>query len=255
MDSYYAAFKTPHRSVAVSALPHDEDAGFPSVKRQRGLTALQQPTGVPDRIATDVDAVALLPPASPFTPLSSSPDVTTSRRSPSPTGGIQRGDWDDYLPQWADMTMMLGEYLEARDVATLRLVSKLWYSAGSLLVLTMHKLSCSDVAFLQGANLQPRPESMRRVERLDLRRYGAVPTPTRPSRDGPATPARLERAAWITSLVDNDAACGRLKFLALGPMVPSKMMERLLRRCGRLESLSLRGSERLKDEVGWARRG
>ena len=149
------------------------------------------------------------------------------------------------------MVLLLGEYLEAKDVATLRLVSRRWSSAAALLVRSMHKLSCDDVDFLHDALLVTEPHQLRRIERLDLRLYGSVESPMRPLKDGAAVPTREQRRAWVSAFVHSDVSCARLRALAVGPTVPAPWVERLLKQCTKLEALSMRGcdSVRLRNQV------
>ena len=164
--------------------------------------------------------------------------------------------WEE-LPHHNDLCTVLVQFLEARDIDALRRVNRPWRDAGPRLAMYLHTVSCPDIDFLFSSGLEQQPSSMRRLDRLDLRRYGAAPSPIRsPARDGceaaaaPITPTRaVVRSSWIAAFLDSRASCKKLRALLVGPLLPLISTESLLGLCESLEELSLRECHRLKNEV------
>lgn len=171
--------------------------------------------------------------------------VTVHRRKGSAASTCQcasttppTSKWGAVL-DWHDMAGVLAEYLSTAELVRLRCVSRDWQDAAPRLLPNLHRLTATEISV--GRGLVPSPNTMRRVERLDLRSFGESTAGT----DCTSAPD----AAWLRKLVSNANACARLRTLIMSPNVPRALMADLLCRASGLTSLSLAGIERVDDAV------
>ena len=191
------------------------------------------------------------------------------------------------LPEMNDLVGLVGAFLTAKDVARMSMVSREWHAAATHMTQYIRILDSEGLE--QHAFLPDHPMDMIRLERLDLVTYG-VPIPTRHSSHAcdvdagiSSTPPRpssqsrglsssqdsyastgsvagglSRRNAWLIALtksrvMSQPSCCARLRALALGPLVPKKIVVSLLRGATGLTTLKMRDCENTTDDVSRCR--